>query len=148
MLLRLTKSLFAMSIWSLVVSASALASGAVSGTATSAANGAPIAGLSVCAEENYVGGVNSLCTATDAAGHYAISGLPAGSNYQVEFSVPPVGTLNFLTQYWQGKEGLGNWDPVTVSDGSTTEGINAMMKPGAQVSGHLSESGSDAPLPT
>ena len=123
---------------------SALAAGAVSGTATEAGTGTPIAGLSVCAEENYLGGVNSRCTGTDTAGNYVISSLPAGSRYQVEFSVPPVGTLNFLTQYWQGKEGLNNWDPVTISDGITAEGINAVMNPGAQVSGHLSEQGSDA----
>jgi hypothetical protein len=122
--------------------ASALAAGAISGTATVVGTGAPIAGLSVCAEANFVGGVSSGCTRTDAAGNYTIGGLPARSDYQVEFSA--LGDLNFLTQYFQGKEGLNNWDPVTVNDGATTAGINAVMKPGAQISGHVSEEGTGA----
>jgi hypothetical protein len=123
--------------------ASAAAAGSISGTAVAAGSGAPISGLSVCAEENYVGGVFSGCTATDASGRYAIGGLPAGSNYQVEFS--STGELNFLTQYYRGKEGLGNWDPVTVTDGTSTERIDAVMNPGAQISGRATEEGTGAP---
>lgn len=126
---------------------SALAAGALSGTATASGSGAPVSGLSVCAEENFLGGVNSGCTKTDPGGHYAIGGLPPGSNYQVEFSaVFPQSPLNFLTQYWQGKESLGNWDPVTVKDGLTTEGIDAVMNPGAEIAGHLAEAGTGADL--
>jgi hypothetical protein len=126
---------------------SADAAGSISGTATDATSGAPISGLSVCAEENFVGGVHSGCTTTDASGHYLIGGLPAGGNYQVEFSaIFPMSPLNFLTQYWQGKEGLDNWDAVTVVDGATTEGINAAMKPGATIAGKVSESGTGAAL--
>lgn len=127
-----------------ILAPSAFASGSISGTASSAEGGAPIAGLSVCAEENYVGGVHSSCTTTDASGHYTIAGLPPGSRYQVEFSA--LGELNFLTQYWQGKEGLDNWDPVTVTDGMATEGINASMRPGAVISGDVSEATSGAAL--
>lgn len=127
-----------------ILAPSAFASGSISGTATVAEGGAAIAGLSVCAEENYVGGVHSSCTTTDGGGHYMIADLPPGSNYQVEFSA--VGELNFLTQYWQGKEGLDNWDPVTVTDGMATEGINASMRPGAIISGHVSEATSGAML--
>jgi hypothetical protein len=123
----------------LIPAASALAAGSISGTATAAGTGAPIAGLSVCAEANFVGGVSSGCTNTDAAGHYTIGGLAARSDYQVEFSA--LGDLNFLTQYFQGKEGLNNSDPVTVNDGTTTAGIDAVMNPGAQIAGHVSEQG-------
>lgn len=123
---------------------SAFASGSISGTASAAESGSAVAGLSVCAEENYVGGVHSSCTTTDAGGHYTIANLPAGSNYQVEFSA--LGELNFLTQFWQGKEGLDNWDPVTVADGMATEGIDASMRPGAVISGHVSEATSGATL--
>src|SRR5690349_1052165 len=95
-----------------------LASGSISGTVTDASNGARIAGLSVCAEENFLGGVNGRCTNTDPAGHYSIAELAAGTNYQVEFTAMG-GPLNYLTQYWQGKEGLDNWDAVTIEDGVT-----------------------------
>lgn len=135
--------------WAAIASApvSALASGAISGSAIDATNGAPIAGLSVCAEEDTLAAVNSGCTRTDAAGHYLIANLPAGTNYQVEFSaIFPASPLNYLTQYWQGREGLNNWDRLTIEDGVTREGIDAPMKPGAQISGHLSETGTGAPL--
>lgn len=126
----------------LLSAASALAAGSISGTATAAGTGAPIAGLSVCATEF---GLGSRCTATEAAGHYTIDGLSAGSKYQVEFSTLPFSDLNFLTQYFQGKEGLNNFDPVTVNDGTTTAGIDAVMNPGAQIAGHISEKGTEAP---
>lgn len=128
----------------LLPAASALASGSISGTATAAGTGAPIAGLSVCAEADFVGGVSAGCTRTNAAGRYSIGGLAARSDYQVEFSA--LGNLNFITQYFQGKEGLDNWDPVTVKDGTTTAGIDAAMKPGAQISGQVSEAGTEAAL--
>ncbi|HSC20958.1 MAG TPA: carboxypeptidase regulatory-like domain-containing protein [Solirubrobacterales bacterium] len=129
---------------STILAPSAFASGSIAGTATASDGSGAIVGLSVCAEENYVGGVHSSCSTTDAGGHYTIGGLPAGANYQVEFSA--VGELNFLTQYWHGKEGLDNWDPVTVTDGVTTEGIDASVKPGASISGSVSEETSGAAL--
>jgi len=121
----------------------AFGSGSIEGTATAAGTGAPVAGLSVCAEENFVGGVSSGCTTTDAAGRYRIAGLVAGNHYQVEFSA--LGELNYITQYFNRREALGSWDPVAVADGSTTAGIDAVMNPGAQIAGHLSERGSGRP---
>jgi hypothetical protein len=121
--------------------------GTIEGSATEAGSGAPIAGLSVCAEENYVGGVSSRCTLTEPTGHYAITGLPAGSNYQVEFTAMG-GSLNYLPQYYSGKEEVpGPWDPVAVSADGTVTGINAVMKPGAQIAGHVDRSGPLTPLP-
>ena len=130
-------------VGSLLGASGAVASGSIKGTATAAGSGTPIAGLSVCAEEDSASGVASGCTATDAEGRYRIDGLPAGANYQVEFSA--LGDLNYLTQYFKGKEGLGNWDRVTVADGSTTEGVDAVMNPGAQIGGRLTEQGTGAP---
>jgi hypothetical protein len=138
-----TLALSIMAVVGLLTAASAFAAGSISGTATAADTGGPISGLSVCAEANFIDGVSSGCTHTDGAGHYTISGLAARPDYQVEFS--PLGDLNFITQYFQGKEGLNNWDRVTVNDGSTTERIDAVMKPGAQVAGHVSEQGTEAP---
>jgi len=139
-LTRLALSIFV--VLGLACASDALGSGSIQGSVTAAATGGPVGGLSVCAEENFVGGVSSGCTATDTEGHYRIDGLAAGANYQVEFSA--LGALNYLTQYFHGKEGLGRWDPVTVVDGSTTEAIDAVMNPGAQISGHLTERGSGA----
>jgi hypothetical protein len=130
----------------LAIPASALASGAIEGAVTEAGTGAPVASLSVCAEENYLGGVSSGCTLTGPTGHYAIGGLPAGSNYQVEFTAQG-GSLNYLTQYYNGREVIpGEWDPVAVVDGGTTAGINAQVRPGAQIAGHVAEQGTGASL--
>ena len=77
---RLRTVLLALSVTAaagLLPAASALAAGSISGTATAAGTGAPIAGLSVCAEADFVGGVSAGCTKTDAAGHYTIGGLSA-----------------------------------------------------------------------
>jgi hypothetical protein len=122
------------------------AAGTIEGAATEAGSGAPIGGLSVCAKENYVGGVSSRCTLTEPSGHYLIVGLPAGSNYQVEFTAMG-GSLNYLTQYYSGKEEIpGPWDPVAVSADGTVTGINAVMRPGAQLAGHVARSGPLTPL--
>lgn len=114
--------------------------GTIEGTATAAGSGTPVAGLSVCAEAN--GGLYSGCTATDSAGHYVIAGLPSAPDYQVEFS--PGSELNYLRQFFQGKEGLDNWDPVDVAIGEVTPEIDAVMNPGAQIAGHVSEAGTGA----
>ena len=144
-----------MKIWALAVAVSlfgvglmapatpAMAAGSIAGTATAAGSGTPVAGLSVCAEENRVDGVSSGCTRTDASGHYVIVDLPAGPRYQVEFS--SFGDLNFLSQYYHGREGIDNWDPVVVSDGASTEGVDAVMNPGAQITGHVKEDQMGAP---
>lgn len=130
----------------LAIPASALASGAIEGAIAEAGTGTPVASLSVCAEENYLGGVSSGCTLTGPTGHYAIGGLPAGSNYQVEFTAQG-GSLNYLTQYYNGREVIpGEWDPVAVVDGGTTTGINAQVRPGAQIAGHVAEQGTGASL--
>jgi len=120
--------------------------GTIEGAATEAGTGAPIAGLSVCAEEDFLGGVHSGCTLTEPTGHYSIAGLPAGSNYQVEFTAQG-GALNYLTQYYSGKEEVpGPWDPVEVSDAGAVTGIDAVMKPGAQIVGHVDRRGALTPL--
>lgn len=130
----------------LAVPADACAAGSIEGAVTEAGTGVAIAGLSVCAEENRLGGVSSGCTVTDSAGHYAIGGLPAGSSYQVEFTAMG-GPLNYLTQYWSGREVIpGEWDPVAVVDGTTTTGIDAQVRPGAQIVGHVAEQGTGASL--
>ncbi|HWC49284.1 MAG TPA: hypothetical protein VG448_10425 [Solirubrobacterales bacterium] len=139
----LATALFLCLLGTLVGAPAAFGSGSIEGAATAAGTGTPVAGLSVCAEENRVGEVSSGCTTTDPAGHYRIDGLAAGARYQVEFSA--LGDLNYLTQYFNRKEGLDNWDPVAVVDGSTTGGIDAVMNPGAQITGHLSERESGRP---
>lgn len=124
--------------------------GTIAGIATEAGSGIPIPGLSVCASASTAAGEYIACTATGPGGAYTITGLPADPEYQVEFSTSPFseGSLNFLTQYFNGKEGSpNNWDPVPVVVGVTTTGIDAAMKPGAQISGEVAEDGTGTALP-
>lgn len=117
--------------------------GTITGAVTEAGTAGPIAGLSVCASAN--GGLYSGCTVTGAGGAYTITGLPAHTDYQVEFSA--FENLNYLTQYYDGREEIpGDWDPVPVEVGIVTSGIDAEMKPGAQIAGRVTEASTGTPL--
>lgn len=115
--------------------------GTITGTATQAGSGNPIQGLSVCASASTASGEYIDCSATGSGGQYTITGLPADPEYEVEFSASPFAEppLNYLTQYYDGKEELGKWDPVSVAVGATTTGIDVVMNPGAQISGKVTE---------
>jgi hypothetical protein len=120
--------------------------GTITGTVIEAGTESPIAGLPVCANSFDLSG---SCDSTDAGGNYVITGLSEDSNYRVEFNyyTPFQDVLNYLTQYYQGSENHNDWDPVAVTVGDTTEGIDAVMKPGAQIVGRVLEVGTSAPLP-
>ena len=117
--------------------------GTIAGAATEAVSDSPIQGLFVCASAN--GGLYDGCTTTGSGGAYTITGLPAHAEYHVRFEAPE--NLNYLPQSYDEKEGLDNWDPVEVNVGATTAGIDAVMKPGAQIAGSVTEAGSGAPVP-
>jgi hypothetical protein len=120
--------------------------GSITGIVTETGSGMPITGLSVCASGN--GGLYGGCTVTGGDGTYTITGLPADTEYQVEFSaILPASALNYLTQYYDGREEIpGDWDPVPVEVGIVTSGIDAAMKPGAQIAGRVTEAGTGTPL--
>jgi hypothetical protein len=61
---------------------------------------------------------------TSASGTYTISALPATS-YRVGFV--NCGASTYLAQYYNGKTTLAGADSVTVTDGTTTSGIDAAM---------------------
>jgi hypothetical protein len=101
--------------------------GRIAGTVTAAFGGAPIEGIDACALE--VGGPFESCGQTDADGRYTIPGLYAGS-YKVEFSPGACfgcGSLAYLTQFYEAKEAEAEADPILVSLGATTEGIDVRM---------------------
>jgi hypothetical protein len=70
---------------------------------------------------------------TDGTGNYTISGLPAGS-YKVRFSDCDSGNT-YATEFYNDKGDLTSADPVTVTGGSTTTGINATLASGGSVTG-------------
>jgi Divergent InlB B-repeat domain len=103
--------------------------GKITGEVTAAFDGAPIKGINACALE--AGGAGSLvsCAQADASGEYTIPGLVGGS-YKVKFSPGfcfGCGSQNYLTQFYAGKDSWAEADPVSVTVGATTSGIDAQM---------------------
>ena len=90
--------------------------GEITGTVT----GAPLEEIEVCA---LAGAEPVGCAITEPSGEYTISGLATGS-YTVEFSAP---NNAYVTQYYSGKPSPAEAEPVSVTAGNTTPGIDAKM---------------------
>ncbi len=75
---------------------------------------------------------------TDANGDYTISQVPAGS-VKVFFE----GSYydEFTDEWYNDKRNFASADPVTVTSGSETSGINAVLVEGGTISGRVTESG-------
>jgi RHS repeat-associated protein len=116
--------------------------GEVSGRVTSAGTKAAVAGIDVCAYA--IEGAGSGCARTDASGAYSVAGLPTGT-YQVRFEAPYEGTLNYVTQYYDGKT-YSDADPVPVTVGITTPNIDAALQSGGEITGTVTGAKSKAGL--
>lgn len=128
----------------LIIAPGALAvedTGQITGAVTKVGGIEPIVGIEVCAfsasggTEEPSGGD---CATTGASGEYIISELP-GSEYDVEFTVPPESSLDYVTQYYNDKSSLTAAEPVKVVEGETTEKINAKLQEGGRVEGTVTE---------
>jgi hypothetical protein len=101
--------------------------GEITGTVTDALAGYGIANVQVLALDSTNAVQDSTCTAN---GTYLLQGL-ATDSYHVEFTTPQssgCGAVgNYLTQYFNGKSSLVAADAVSVTAGSTTSGIDAVM---------------------
>lgn len=121
-----------------VASASAQATGAISGAVTNS-SGAPLAEASVVV---YDGALVAASAITAADGSYTVGSLAPGS-YTVSFTPPQpvsgmVGTANpenYLPQTYDGKSPDAAGDAVTVAAGVTTAGIDASLQAGGTISG-------------
>ena len=116
--------------------------GQIAGAVIDSATSAPIAGICVKAY-NSSGGVLASAP-TNSSGAYTLSSVPAGSA-QVGFS-SGCGASNYLTQYYNEKSSLATADPVGVTAGATTSGINAAMVVGGQIAGTVTDSATKAAL--
>jgi alpha-tubulin suppressor-like RCC1 family protein len=102
------------------IDAQLAAGGRIEGIVTSAATKAPLAGVEVCAPA-----ASSGCALTNAKGEYAISELQEGE-YEVEFSVAD---RTYLSQYWEGKQSIGEGQLVPIAAGQLATGIDAELQP-------------------
>lgn len=126
--------------------------GRIAGEVVAAAGKAPLDSIEVCAFE--VNGAEELvdCVETDGDGEYALSGLPSGP-YKIRFApgygeISPgeYGLFNYVTQYYDGKATLQEADPVTVTAGATTTGIDAELEVGGTLSGQVTDAAGTDPI--
>jgi Carboxypeptidase regulatory-like domain len=126
-----------------VPSALAAEPGQISGTVTNASSAAPLSGVEVCAHEQYRGpGGSSGCASTEPNGEYTITGLKAGE-YKVEFSARG---RNYLSQFYDGKTASSEAQLVPVAAGQTTQGIDAGLQEGAQITGMVTAASTQEPV--
>jgi hypothetical protein len=88
--------------------------------------------------------ISCQVTAGNGGGTYTIQGLASGS-YKVGFYADEEG-LNYLYQYYNGKSTEAEGTPVSVTVPATTEGVNAALQAGGQISGRVTASATHAPV--
>ncbi len=120
------------------LAAASATTGSIEGEVTSFSDHAGIAGIEVCA---YGSESEETCSVTSASGGYTLSGLLPGK-YIVEFWATE--SLNYLTQYYNGKSSIEAAEEVSVTAGSTHSGIDAEMHEGGEISGEVASSSSQA----
>jgi hypothetical protein len=77
-------------------------------------------------------------TNTDNDGYYTLKGLPGG-DYKIEFRAHWV-PGNYVSEWYNDQDSFDNADPVTVTVGQTTTGIDAQLADGGGVSGRVTDS--------
>jgi hypothetical protein len=104
--------------------------------------GQVLAGIVVCAgPETFPG--TEVCAHTDASGNYTIVGL-ATDSYRVGFQ-PPEG-VDFVEQFYSGKEKGYEADRVDVTVGAVTPNINVALQEAGQIAGTVTDATTHAPL--
>lgn len=145
--LRIALALTASACALLVVPAFAGAAtpGNIKGKVTNASSGDPISSLHVCAYKAATH-ESAGCQYTDGNGEYMISGLEAGS-YKVEFVGSEYYEGGYFTQWYNGKPSFETANPVAVTEGNTTTGINAaMQEKGGKISGTVTDATTGGPI--
>jgi hypothetical protein len=110
--------------------------GQITGVVT-AANTFPIGYANVAVYDESDNLVDQVMTTAD--GSYVTDGIAAGS-YGVLFTIPPLWTPTYAAQYYNNKLSLATADAVTVTTGSTTANVNAVLGDGGQISGTVTAS--------
>lgn len=94
--------------------------GQITGTVLDASTHGAVAGVLVQAYDQFGNPVAKAATASN--GTYTLSGLYAGS-YRLDF----VPNSNYLPQFYNGEPTLATADPIRVTAGSTSTGVNAAL---------------------
>lgn len=127
------------------IDAAMVEGGKIEGTVIDSSSKAGIEGVLACAFGEGGGNFVEKCAVTDASGAYTIAGLPTGASYKVEFW-PGFEGLDYLFQYYDGAASFEDADPVSVTTGATTPGIDAELERGGQITGTVTDASTHAPL--
>src|SRR5262249_25490502 len=106
----------------------------ISGTVTNT-HGKPVGGI--CVSFNISPGGFAF-TETNPHGTYSATGLDPGT-YTVRFAGGCGNKGSYLPQYYNGKLTQATADPITLTAGHVTTGIDAVMQPAATISGVLTD---------
>ncbi|MGH9225606.1 MAG: MSCRAMM family protein [Acidimicrobiales bacterium] len=117
--------------------------GSISGTVVADGSGTPLSGICVTAS-NVATGANLFRPMTAADGTYTITGLAAGT-YKVRYE-DCVNPIEYAVEYYDNKPEFNPADPVNVTAGATTPGINASLAIGGAIAGTVVADGSGTPL--
>ncbi len=116
------------------VSAGLATGGQIMGNITDAGNGDPLGSVYVYA---YTGTTSVNYVASDYTngnGDYTLNGLPTG-NYYLKFD--PQYDSEYLEEFYNDKPSLALANPVTVTAGSATSGIDAALATGGRILGRV-----------
>jgi branched-chain amino acid transport system substrate-binding protein len=117
--------------------------GSISGTVTAEGSGTPLSGIDVCPERpGWRWDFWFACGVTDGSGDYTLGGLPT-LDYNVEFR-DSSGT--YATEWYDDKPDHASADPVSVTGGANTPGIDAALGLGGSISGTVTNESPGDPL--
>jgi hypothetical protein len=120
--------------------------GAIAGRVLGIPGGQGLSDGQACAQS--IDNGQSRCANTNAQGEYEIKFLPSG-RYSVEFSTPDQ-RPGYVPEFYDRKLSASEAEPVTVSAGSTTPGIDAELvereSAGSRISGVVSSISSQLPI--
>src|SRR3989441_1214321 len=116
------------------------AAGGISGQVTSAATGAPLPSVGVNVHDASTGGFIRGVT-TDATGHYDTGQTLAPGQYKVIANVADSETIAYNNKF-----SVATGDPVTVTNGATTTGIDIALPPLGAITGHVTNASTGTPL--
>jgi hypothetical protein len=121
------------------IDASLARAGHITGTVTSDETGLPVADLCVNAS-----GGSFASGQTDQDGAYDLGGLTAGS-YVVQFS-ECFGGGSYISEYYDDTTDYGQAEPVVVTAGATTSGIDASLARAGHITGTVTSDETGLPL--
>ena len=118
------------------INATLAPAGHITGTVTNA-SAVALANIMVVAYasvDDYNNGHSIASTGTAADGSYDLGDLPTGS-YLVQFGASMFSDSNYVVQFYNNEPTIDTANPVAVTAGATTSGINATLAPAGHITG-------------